>query len=212
MPQVVVPVGLMFGPSYTEDSPDAPEHFVVGRASGPRNLDLPRWKTWLLAHGERNPAVDLETTREALITKAAENGVSDAESVVSSLLADGDLVEFDTAYGKQREFFSSYRLKPLAFGYGNDPAERAVSWIGRPGDEQALKIPAEVRSIWEKGLTCTNIWGRVEFLAARRRRRRSEAYPADPDWIAEVVASFLPLVIAVGGAFLDDDEDITLEG
>jgi hypothetical protein len=206
MPRLIVPIGLMFGPSYTEDSPDEPEEFVVGRAGGPRKLDGPRWQTWLLAHGTRGEAADLGTTHAALVGKAAHLGIEGARSVIGRLLDDGDVAELDTDYGKQRDFFSAYRLKPLAFGYGNDPEDRSVSWIGRPGDEQAVKVPSEVQFAWEAGLTDSSTWERIEFLAERRARRPRESFPHDPDRIGQVVAEFLPLLIAEGCAFLDDGD------
>jgi hypothetical protein len=205
MPKIIVPIGLQFGPSYADDS-RKPRYYVVGRATGPVHLDEAAHRIWTAAHGDRDSAIDLTMSRQGLAKVARDRDVGQPEPIIEKLLADGVLAELNTAMGTYRGFLERYRLQPLAYGWGNDPEDREVSHLGWPWDKQALKVPGEVRSVWEMGLTPTSIWTRIEFVAEQAAKVPDlhKNYTADPDEIADLVVGFIPLFVAVGCGFLDD--------
>lgn len=210
MPRLIAPVGLMLGPEYADDSGKA-ERFEIARAAAPWRLPEDHFQVWVKAHGTHIDASERRTTRQLLLRRAKEAGIASADSIVDRLLEEGNLVEFETARGSSRQFLARYRLKPLGLGYGNDPSERFVNYIGRPGDERAVSVPSEVRLVWAMGVTSTSMWERVDLIAKDRAadpENDQDLYSTDPDVIAELLVSMLPVLLASSYAFLDDHEEV----
>lgn len=213
MSMVIVPVGFDMGPVYAEDGPAdrAPMRYEVHLGGGPKDLTAIEYTVWQAAFADSAAHAKLEVDRARLERYLREEGhapagrIADPAPVVSALLEQELLLEFDPDSDDLEEPFGIRRLYPRAEGMDSREEEPSYHNIGFD-DEAFCAIQPNAYTAWSFGMTEATLWGACDMVAeiadADLQPGQEPVNLTTLD-VAKDVASALPLLLSTKAAFLD---------
>lgn len=197
----VFPIGHCIGAYY--DSPDSGSEFFQVRI-GPDVVRLSgeQFAMWGLAHGTPDRPPDEPWNRHRIIAAGVDAGVSDAERVLTQLLADNVLAETTDAESSI-DFARRHRMLPLMLGLGNSPQEPRLFAAGVVGQPIVL-MSSMVYDLFVWSHMDGDLWSACQAAAQTAVRVKvADATATDPLHLLEVLLDSLHTLLSPNAVCLD---------
>ncbi|TDC38847.1 hypothetical protein [Micromonospora sp. KC213] len=207
MPRVIVPAGLSMGPRYRYVRPPdpTPECYEIHLGDDLVELTETEAAVWAAAFVDAERHAKLDVNRESLIRllETAPQPEPQAAEIIDNLIGRGLLVEFDTD-GDLEPVFRRHKLLPLGEGLGSTPDEPHLHRIGHSGQPK-VAVPVDVYGLWSFSYRDADLWKACVLYAddTENVEEGDEPMEQTPTQVAQDLAIYLPLLIAVSCAYLD---------
>ena len=199
---LLIPIGHCIGAYY--DLPTSTEHFIQVRMGADVNrLSDEQFVIWGLAHGAPDRDAEKPWSRQAVLSAARRVGVSKAEEVLESLVADHLLVEVIPETDAAVDFARQHRMVPLMLGLGNtaeEPWIYSAGMIGLP----IVQMSAMAYDLYEWAHMDANLWLACEGATATAVRVGIEdPLAADPLLMLNALLGTLHFLLSPNAVYLD---------
>jgi hypothetical protein len=200
---LVLPLGHAMGPFHQHRG--APPAYWVVRLGwdSPLLPDQATADVWALAHGLPGRS-GTPWTRSALCRAAAEAGIPDAGTVLTTLVERRLVAEVAPGTTAAAEFAGTHRVQSLLLGLGELPDAPELDGIGLLGMPALARVPLGTYEFWQWG----HLWptlaeaatGLAEMAAQSPQHAPEET---DPPQVLDRILRDLHGLLAVGAVYLD---------
>jgi hypothetical protein len=160
---------------------------------------------WALTHGLPDRLDQTAWTRSALLRVAAEMELTDAPTVLDTLITRGVVAEVTPGTDEAVEFARRHRLQPLMTGLGNTPQDPLTFSLGFVGIPPVVKINNFLYELWQWGRIGRSLWQTVEMFAKVEQEvtAKGQGVP-DPESALTRILGQLHVLLAHNAAYLDE--------
>lgn len=203
-PAVLFPIGHYLGPFHPGRDEPARHHVVRVGWDTPKLPDEAHVDIWALTHGLPARIDTVPWTRDAVLEAAADAGMTDADTILETLLQLGLVAEVGADAEGARAFAARYRLQSLLVGLGNSPDDPALDGIGLIGLPPLVRVRPRVFEVWQWAHLWPSLWSAAEGMAQVAREVEGEGSEyADPDRMLGFLLVATRKLVAHNAAYLD---------